>query len=187
MAGEPDDAEANHRGLDDAAAGWRVDEAAAARRRTHDLQAQAAESATFAGLLVDAAERHATVVVHGPAGRIHRGTIASVGADFVELRASAARHFVVLEAITGVSFPDDPARTPTDRAPEHAAELIAVLADLAVERARLTVRDWNGQVLSGILTGVGQDVLRLQLDGHAAGTAYVALWSLAEASATGSG
>jgi hypothetical protein len=73
------------------AADARIEAAARRRARERWLRQQAEEEATLAGVLIDLGEHGAEVVVHTRTGRVHRGLIGVVGADFVGLTRSAPR------------------------------------------------------------------------------------------------
>ena len=69
--------------------GWpssAVDAATTARAHERWLAPAAEEEGTFAGVLVDLAERGAPVVSTPSGGRRHRGVVRAVADDFVALR-----------------------------------------------------------------------------------------------------
>lgn len=170
--------------LDRWAADARADHAVAARAREGFLRRTAAEDATFAGVLVDLAERGGPVLVALAGGRRHRGVVRAVGADFVGLRTAQGGD--VLAALAGVvsvraDGRDDPVAG--DRAVEVAAGLAEVLAVLAEDRPRvLVVAGGDPDGLAGELRSVGRDVLVLRLDGADRPTAYVRIANLVEVS-----
>lgn len=172
--------------VDTAAAALRVDAAVAARRKRRELGRQAGESATFVGTLTDLAERRTTVTITASTGRLHAGRITAVGDDFVALDGDHLTTLLPLRSIVGVMAAGDDAASVDDRSPARAAGLAAMLAELAVDRPRVTVRGSSGDPISGCLVDVGIDVARLRPDGQP-GVVYVALPSLAEVSVTGSG
>ncbi len=77
------------------AAEARARDAVDARVRERWLRRQAEEEATFAGLLLDLAERQVGVVVTTTANRRHTGVVEAVGADFVALRVAGGRTVLV--------------------------------------------------------------------------------------------
>ena len=159
-------------------------DAAASRTRERWLRIQADESATFVGVLVDLAERGTPVVVHGRAGRRHRGQIAAVAADFCALRTSGGRD--VLLAYTGIGSVRPDSRTPGpsgDRAVHADLGLAEMLSVLAADRPRvllLTTADADG--IAGELRSVGRDIVTVRLDGERRAAAYVAITAIAEVS-----
>jgi len=160
----------------------RTADAAASRARERWLRVQADESSTFAGVLLDLAERGTPVVVHGPAGRRHRGVITAVATDFLALRTSGGRD--VLLAYGGIASVRPDARGPGpvgDRVVRAELGLAEMLSVLAAERPRVlvvTTADGDGGI-AGELRGVGRDVMTLRLDGEPR-SAYVAVAAVAE-------
>lgn len=165
-----------------------ADDAAAARARTAWLRRQAAEEGTFAGALVDLAERAAPVVVHLHNGRRHRGTLVLVGRDFVALRTAGGRDVLVAErGLASVRTLPADAVTIGDRPVLTDLTLAETLAALADERARVLLIGHDAEdALAGELRGVGADLVTIRLDGGG-GTAYVSSSSVLELSVTVSG
>lgn len=159
-----------------------VDEAAAARSRERWLRRAAGEEATFAGVLLDLAERGSTVVVTGRAGRRHRGTVGAVGHDFAALRLSGASD--VLVAFAGVASVRASRRSEPavgDRPVAIDVGLAEALAAVADDRPRvLIVTTVDADGLAGDLLAVGRDVLTLRLEGADRAPAYVPMATLAE-------
>jgi hypothetical protein len=159
-------------------------DAAAARGRERWLRLQADESATFAGVLVDLAERGTPVVIHGRAGRRHRGSIAAVAADFCALRTSAGRDVLLAFAGIGSVRPDSRHPGPIgDRVVHAEIGMAEMLSVLAAERPRVlivTTADTEG--VAGELRSVGRDVVTVRLDGEPRAAAYVAITAIAEVS-----
>lgn len=159
-----------------------ADAAAAARARERWLRRAAEEDATFAGVLLDLAERSSPVVVAGRGGRRHRGVVQAVGADFCGLRAADGSD-VLLTFVGIASVRPEPRAEPSsgDRPVELAVGLAEALAAIAEDRPRVlvvTMADADG--VAGELRTVGRDVLGLRLDGPARPLAYVPLASVAE-------
>jgi hypothetical protein len=163
------------------AAEARADEAVASRAREAFLRRTAGEDATFAGVVLDLAERGAPVVVAVGPGRRHRGTVAAVGADFCALRSADGR--LVFVAFRGIASVRPEGRAPTatgDRPVQLPAGLAEALAVAVEDRPRVLVSlSAEEQGLAGVLRSVGRDVLVLQLDGADRPTAYVPLANVA--------
>lgn len=173
--------------LADRLAAWaadaRSDLAAATRAREGFLRRAAGEEATFAGVLLDLAERGGPVLVVTAGGRRHRGVVRAVGADFCALRTPDGRD--VLLAHRGIASVQPEGRGPAtgDRAVALTFGILEALAVLAEERPRVlvvTVGGGGGDGLAGELQTVGRDVLAVRLDGAARRLAYVAVANVAE-------
>lgn len=169
----------------------RAEEAAGERVRERWLRQQAEEEATFAGVLVDLAERQAVVTVTGVSGRRHQGRVAAVGADFVALRADSGRlTLLALASVARVRL------APLDRrvsgSPRQGNEgssevtLAEVLAQAVAHRPRLSVH-FGADHLLGELRAVGADVVSISVDGQSAGLTYARLASVSEISFLDSG
>jgi hypothetical protein len=180
LLGGPDLAARLERWVADA----RSTDAAAARGRERWLRLQADESATFAGVLIDLAERGTPVVVHGRAGRRHRGSIAAVAADFCALRTSGGRDVLLAYAGIGSVRPDSRSPGPIgDRIVHAEIGMAEMLSVLAADRPRVlivTVADAEG--VAGELRSVGRDLVTVRLDGAARAAAYVSIAAIAEVS-----
>lgn len=165
-------------------AGARADEVAEGRRREGFLRRTAGEGATFAGVLVDLAERGSPVLLTLSGGRQHRGTLLGVGADFVALRAGDGRQVLVSHAGIVAVRPDDRAAAASgDRRATLPLGLAEALAVLAEDRPRVLVTAIGEQQgLAGELRSCGLDVLVLRLDGAGRPTAYVPMANLVEVS-----
>jgi hypothetical protein len=169
----------------------RADEAAGERVRERWLRQQAEEDASFAGVLLDLAERGLTVTVTGVSGRRHQGRVAALGADFVALRTETGRlTLLALDAVARVRLAP-PARGVSgssrdvgDRSRE--VTLGEVLAQAAGHRPRLSVHCGADHLL-GQLRAVGADVLSLAVDDHPTGMTYARLGSVSEISFLDSG
>jgi hypothetical protein len=161
--------------LDEWLADARVESSADARAREHWLRAAAEADATFAGILLDLAERAVSVAVATVAGRRLQGVVVVLGADFMALRvASGGEVLVALRAIASVRTASTVGVAAGERVVTTDLRLQDVLGALAAERARvrLVVLD-GGEVVSGELRSVGQDVVTLRTDGEAHASAYV--------------
>jgi hypothetical protein len=147
------------------AAERRAGDAAAARSRERWLRQQAAESATLAGALVDLAERGAdAAILVGP--RTVAGRLVGVGADscMVAERGGGAT-IVALAHISAVRVAgrrSGPGEATGDRAPAGEWRLFDALASFAAERAPVRVGLRSGEVVSGEVLAVGEDVVTLR-------------------------
>ena len=143
----------------------RAVDAAEARRREQWLRRQAAEGGSLAGVLRDLAERQNLVAVGTAAGRTLRGTVVTVGGDFVGLKATnGERVLVAIAAITSLRPEPGSAATSGDRDVPSGASLGAVLSELAADGHRISVRTDDGAAMAGRLRAVGTDVLTMQGD-----------------------
>ena len=160
----------------------RSTDAAAARARTHWLRVQSEQSATFAGVLVDLAERSSPVVIHTRAGRRHRGVIALVAADFCAVRTDGGLDVFVGYCGIGSVRPDPHTAGPSgDRVVRAELTLAEMLSIVGAERPRvLVVTTVDDEGLAGELRSVGRDVVTVRLDGPARATAYVPIGTIAE-------
>lgn len=152
----------------------RAQEAAVARRRQRSLLHQSAEDGTFAGVLTDLAERRTSIALHTRAGRLLRGTIRTLGSDYVGLVGPGGdQMFVPLTAITGVR--PEPGTRPTvgDRRERWAATMHAVLVELMTERPTVAVYTVGGDRVPGLLWATGRDVVSIRRG--ADGDCYVPL------------
>ena len=159
-----------------------ADAAAAARSRERWLRQAAEEEATFAGVLLDLAERRAPVVVVGRAGRRHRGVVTAVGGDFVVVKVVDGGDVLLsLGGIASVRPEPRAIPAPGDRPVTVDIGLAEALAAVAADRPRVlvvTMADADG--LAGELRTVGRDVLTLRLDGSDRTPAYVPIASVVE-------
>ena len=168
--------------LDRWVAAARTAEAAASRARQRWLRQVADESATFAGLLLDLAERGSPVVVQGQGGRRHRGTVLAVGIDFAALRTEGGVDVLLAFSAIASMRPDGRVvDSPTgDRVPTFELGMAEAVAAVGSDRPRVllvTTADADG--VAGELRSVGRDVVTIRLDGDG-GTAYVPMSAIAE-------
>ena len=159
----------------------RADDAAAARSRERWLRQVAEESSSFAGVMLDLAERGAPVLVHTGGGRRHRGVLVAVGADFAALHTAQGNDVLIAFSGTASVRPDGAAPGPVgDRRPTFALDFAEAVAALAADRPRvLLVTNPDGDGIAGELRSAGRDVATLRLDGGV-GTAYVPIAAIAE-------
>lgn len=167
---------------------WAADERASedARSRTQEraLRQAAEQEATFAGVLVDLAERGDVVLVGLASGRSHRGPLLAVGRDFVALRDPHGQPvFLALSAVTDVRLlPGARAGDTTGSARlDDRSSMAAVLAGLAGEGRRVRVGTWGDVMgVAGELRAVGTDVVTLRLDTRPPTTVYLRLEAVSE-------
>ncbi|MCB1003576.1 MAG: hypothetical protein KDB35_05260 [Acidimicrobiales bacterium] len=169
--------------LDALLARWRrtalADAAADQRRRQHWLERQDGADATFAGVLVELAERGRRVSLTTVSGQRLTGWLLAVGTDVVVLEdPTGTRSLVALRAVSaaGEVDPHGAGERLTGTAAATAdTTLSEVLAELATERPEVSMSfGAQGAHLRGRLVSVGRDTAALRLDG-AGGTAFVAL------------
>lgn len=162
----------------------RTAEAASGRARERWLRQAAGEEATFAGVLLDLAERRAPVIVQGRAGRRHRGVVRAVGTDFCGLRTPNGRDVLLTHSGIAAVRPEGRADVAVgDRPVAVDIGIAEALAAISADRPRVlvvTMADADG--VAGELRAVGRDVLTVRLDGSGRGTVYVPLVSVAEVS-----
>lgn len=160
----------------------RVDGSADARARERWLQAAAEADATFAGVLLDLAERRVAVAVTTTVTRRHHGCIEVLGADFIAVRTATGGELLVsLHAISSVCTAPLVEPAVGERPVTTELRLTDVLAELAGERARVVlVPGGGGDAVSGELRAVGGDVVTVRTATDPPGTAYVLVPNLAE-------
>lgn len=171
--------------LDRWVADARVDDAARRRSSERWLRQQAEEEATFAGVLIDLGERGAPVAVHTGTGRVHRGRISLVGADFVRITVPLAGEVLVaLKVVSSVRTERDEPVVAGDRTSSSRLTLAEMITGLAAERERALFVPLDGRApVCGTVRSVGQDLVVVRLNGGAdspLGTAYLTLASIGE-------
>lgn len=144
----------------------RVDDAAAARERARWVTRRAEEDATFAGALVDLAERQSVVRLQLRGGHEIVGTPVALGPDCVAVVTQQGRAFVRLRHLTAVRslpghglVPSGPRPTAT-RAVTRT--LHDVVGDATAERIDVHVLLDDGRDAWGTLHATGVDVLTLR-------------------------
>lgn len=168
--------------LDDWVARGRVAEAAAGRERERWMHQAATEEATLAGVLADAGDRGRVVALTTVAGGRHHGPLVAVGRDFCALRRDGGRTTLVRLSAVATVRPVGPGLGDLgDRSMATSRELGDVLADVAAERGDLARVLTSGEVVSGSARWLGRDVIAVRTRDDGAGTAYVALAAVAEA------
>ena len=147
---------------------WSAAERSSAAARSRSLERsmrdQAVASATWAGSLVDLAERRSPVAVCVGAGRLS-GTLEAVAPDFCVLVRSGRRPVLVrLDRITSVRLdPTGGHGLPGgSRFPALELSLAAALSLLAEERWPVNLTLAAGDQVAGDLVAVGHDVLTVR-------------------------
>ncbi|MGH9069421.1 MAG: hypothetical protein ACRD0J_18300 [Acidimicrobiales bacterium] len=177
----------------------RATEAAASRRKQAWLSRQAAEGATWEAVVLELAERRATVAIRTMAGRTHRGRLVAVGGDYVLLApaqggAGTRATFFRTSSVATIQSRDGARRRPSgadDRGPTgalasaRAPRLADVLTGLCSDRPRVTAGLGSGGTLVGELHWVGADVVGVRLDGDPPTTVTVRLDAIGELSVLG--
>ena len=168
----------------------RVDQAVTARLAERALRQLAAEEATLLGLCLDLAESARPVLARTTQGRVHRGVLVAVGADFVALRNATGEatflpvgHLAWLRPAPG-AWAGAPARSGEAagaRTPPLAARLVDVLTGLAGDRHRVRlVVAGDPDVWSGRLRGCGADVLSVEQAGDPPVVGWIPIPQVAE-------
>lgn len=162
--------------LDDA----RAEERGAEREHERFLRQAAEDSARLAGTLVDLAERGSVVSLRTSAGRAHHGQVRLVGSDFCVVATDAGDVWLAFSALCTVRPHTGERHAPAtgDRA---AVDLLLVeaLARIAADRPRVVLVA-GGDVVSGELAAVGEDVVTLRLDGEGRAVCYVSMPAVGE-------
>ena len=168
-------------GLLDEIARWaaseRVARAAAERSRARSLAAQSAATATWAGVLVDLAERAADVSAAVAGTRI-QGRLVGVARDFCVIESPGGHPAVIrLDAITELSATGG--STPGgSRPPASPLALVDVLEAAAGEASPVTLHTASGTV-TGELLALGEDVVTLRDPGPSRRQVHVPLAAVA--------
>jgi hypothetical protein len=164
----------------------RVDEAARSRARRHWLRSAAEEDASFAGVLLDLAERDAIVAVTMASGRHHHGELVVVGDDFIALRNGPEHHVVLrrpmVAAVRSVSELVAPVG---DREVRSELHLVDVLIALAADRSDASLQLVSGDAVAGEVRSVGVDVVVLRSGGPPPTTVYASLDAVVEVALDG--
>ena len=151
----------------------RIDEAVVSRLQERALRQLAAEEATLLGLCLDLAEAGRPILARTTEGRVHRGVLVAVAADFAALRGATGdavflplAHLAWLRPAPG-PWGGAPARSGAaagDRTPPLPARLVDVLTGLAADRPRVRLLlAGDPDVWAGRLRGCGADVLSVEL------------------------
>jgi hypothetical protein len=148
----------------------RLRDGAAGRSRQRWLHQQASEAATFAGTLLDLAERRAAVSLLSP-GRRFAGRLVGVGPDFCVLEEATRATVVALGRVIAVQ-PHPRGPTPPvavasgDRRAVLEMTFAQALAAMAADLAPLRLALIGSETLVGDLVGAGEDVVTLRLPGN---------------------
>jgi hypothetical protein len=160
----------------------RTERSADARARERWLSSAAEADATFAGVLLDLAERGVGIAVATVGGRRRQGVVQVLGADFLALRAASGGEVLLsLGAIASVRTAPTVGLAAGERVVTTDLRLGDVLGELAAERVRVRLVLLDGsEAVSGELRSVGQDVVTVRTDGDTPATAYVRTGAVAE-------
>ncbi len=136
------------------------------RNRQRWLRQIAEEEATIAGVLLDLAERQASVLLRTVVGRSHRGRLVAAGGDFVVVREGQAPPVLVTHAGLSSVRPIEVGGRDTagSRAAPLKASLAATMMVLATERPRVQVITAGNEHLVGGLRSAGTDVVTIRLE-----------------------
>jgi hypothetical protein len=156
------------RALRDLTDDQRRSDAVAARRREQWLRRQSEEEGTFHGVLTDLAERGPLLAVRTRSARVARGSLCTLGHDFLALRGPTGERTVIpLAVVTSVHPEPGTQATVGDRAghtTQHTvATLDVALAGLAADRPPVTVHTAAGDRITGRLWWVGRDVAAVRV------------------------
>lgn len=161
----------------------RVDDAVAARERARWAARRAEEDATFAGALVDLAERRAVVRLQVRGGHELVGTPVALGPDCVAVSTAQGRAFVRLRHLTAIrSLPGQglvPSGTPAAAARAITRTLHDVVCDATAERADVHLLLDDGRIARGTLRAMGVDVLTLRENNEGNATVLVSFDAVA--------
>lgn len=162
-------------------------EAADERVRERWLRRQTEDGATFSTLLLDLAERDATVILATMPGQRHQGRITVVGADFTAVRTSVGHLTLLPFAWLSTVVPGGEwtgayaAGTPEDRPAPLGVMLADALAEAAATRPRVSLRS-GGSAVAGELRSMGADLITLAVGEPRPRPTYVRLGSVSEVS-----
>lgn len=165
---------------------------AAARSRSSRrwLRQQALAEARLSGVLLSAAEQHATVTIRTTSGRTHTGPVDTVGADFCAVRTSADTVVYIRASAITLVQPDRGLSAPPaadERSAAVGTTLDEALAADAPEQPDVSfVCQGQRDAVPGRLLAVGADVASVEVDQRRS-VAYVALSSVTEVSRRPSG
>ena len=170
----------------------RMDEAATSRLRERALRQLAGDEATLLGLCLDLAEAGRPVLARTAGGRVHRGVLVAVGADFVVLRSPTGDatflpvgHLASLRPAPG-AWAGALARggeAAGSRTPPLPARLVDILTGLAADRPRVrVVVAGDPDVWAGRLRACGADVLSVE---HGSDTPVIGWIPLAQVTEVG--
>ncbi|HWE57207.1 MAG TPA: hypothetical protein VG435_16990 [Acidimicrobiales bacterium] len=145
------------------AAADRAGAAVGERVRGRALADQEAGSARWAGLLVDLAEQGTTVSLLLPGGRLD-GRLVGAATDFCVVERAGHRSVLVRSSVIRTLTHDGATRRASgDRRPLLELTLAAALDGLAAEQSPVTLH-LGADRLSGLLVGLGEDVLTLRAE-----------------------
>jgi hypothetical protein len=154
----------------------RVRAAVMARSAERQRRERAAELATWVGTLRDLAEREVAVVVRVVGDHAHRGRLAAIGVDHVAIGlGSGTLALVSLAAVRSVRpEPGRPAPVAMgDRERSQDRTLLEVLDHVLADHGRVAIGLLDlADPLTGVLIGLGEDVLTVRVDGAGRDVVY---------------
>ena len=162
----------------------RLDEEIAARGERRSRLSRASEVATWAGTLEDLVERRQQAVVRMAGGHAYRGTLVALGRDHLAVRSRGHQVALLHLAAIRIIRPEPGSAVPVatgDRERSDGRTIREVLGLLAEERARVVLG--LGEVddlLAGVLVGLAEDVITLQVDGGDADVLFLPLGAVHE-------
>lgn len=146
----------------------RLDAAITDRQLERELRDRAADLATVTGTLRDLAEQAAVITLSTPSGRTFTGRLLAVALDHVVLATPGHQQVVVASDSVATVRPEPRAGALPpmgDRPPAQDLELVERLARWLEVRPRLAVAPRGpGDLIKGVLTAVGEDVISLRPD-----------------------
>ena len=148
------------------AAEGRASEAAAGRVRERWLRQQAVESASLAGLLLDAAEAGTAVECRLSSGRSLRGVVTALGRDFCVIDVARQQSVYVSTGVIAQLRTDERIDPTGDRTRNFEVALDQVIRGLASERTRVSlIVAGSTDPITGELRSCGVDLCTILLDG----------------------
>lgn len=161
----------------------RVDDAVATRERARWAARRAEEDATFAGALVDLAERQAVVRLQVRGGHDLVGTPVALGPDCVAVTTAGGQAFVRLHHLTAIRSLPGHGLVPTGPPPAAVRAITRtlhdVVGDATAERADVHVLLDDGRDARGTLRAMGVDVLTLRENNEGNATVLVSFDAVA--------
>lgn len=169
------------------AADARVAEAVRGRSRERWLRQQSTETTTLAGACWSLAEAGHPLTLTTVAGRVHQGSVLSLGQDFVSVQTARDREVLIPLAMVAAMAPARD-RCPTGRPARRGSTFSDALAHLSADRPAVLI--WclgMSRPISGELVGVGSDVALVAPEEGPSPVVYARVGSVCELSVMASG